>query len=208
MELHKIKERPIVYYFDIGNFGRGENIRLFFHEAGIEFEDKRIKSEDWENVKKNFINEGCFYGTMPIVEFEGKRYTQTNAILRYFSEKLNEYNGDNLEERYYIDCISDITNDWRISLIKALKSDKNALESHYENETPKFLRIINSYLSNNKGPYLLGEKLSYADITIYVMLNNDKAIEKVKNNKFSYINNFINKFEKRPNVRKYINGQN
>lgn len=41
--------RYVLTYFNVR--GRAEPIRLLFHAAGVEFEDKRLTSEEWAVMK-------------------------------------------------------------------------------------------------------------------------------------------------------------
>ncbi|KAJ3066035.1 hypothetical protein HK102_007749, partial [Quaeritorhiza haematococci] len=101
------------FYFWIGSVFGGIS-RLFFEEAGIEYLDSRIDPREWDEYKFKFTNAKLSpFGRVPIVELNGRFYTQTLPILRYFSKRLNRYNGKTVDEEYFLDQVADLYNDWR-----------------------------------------------------------------------------------------------
>lgn len=38
---------------------------------------------------------------------------------------------------------------------------------------PRALRVFESYYKQNSGPYLLGDKITYADFAVYQIIDND-----------------------------------
>src|SRR4051812_28228258 len=70
--------KPRLIYFD-GPVSRGEECRLAFWSAGVEFEDVRIKREDWPAIKPTTP-----FGGFPVLEMPGKPpLAQSNAILAF-----------------------------------------------------------------------------------------------------------------------------
>eukprot|EP01059_Diplonema_ambulator_P000329 TRINITY_DN10270_c0_g1_i1.p1 TRINITY_DN10270_c0_g1~~TRINITY_DN10270_c0_g1_i1.p1 ORF type:complete len:216 (+),score=39.01 TRINITY_DN10270_c0_g1_i1:67-714(+) len=65
-----------LHYFDLA--GGGEPVRLSFYIAGIEFTDRRISFGDWPSCKAEMP-----LGQVPVLEVDGKMYTQSMGILRY-----------------------------------------------------------------------------------------------------------------------------
>ena len=63
-------------YFD-APMSRGEECRLALHVAGVEFEDNRVKREDWPGIKPTTP-----FGSVPVFEVPGHpALAQVNAIL-------------------------------------------------------------------------------------------------------------------------------
>eukprot|EP01057_Protomagalhaensia_wolfi_P002017 Protomagalhaensia_wolfi_Nauph_80__2016@NODE_227_length_3123_cov_696_261673_g169_i0_p2_GENE_NODE_227_length_3123_cov_696_261673_g169_i0NODE_227_length_3123_cov_696_261673_g169_i0_p2_ORF_typecomplete_len230_score29_89GST_N/PF02798_20/1_5e12GST_N_3/PF13417_6/1e06GST_N_4/PF17172_4/0_0071_NODE_227_length_3123_cov_696_261673_g169_i010781767 len=68
---------PILYYFDMP--GRAEAIRCAFVAGGIDFEDVRFSHFAWlTRIKKSTPG-----GKVPVLEVNGKKYTESRAILSY-----------------------------------------------------------------------------------------------------------------------------
>lgn len=45
----------------------------------------------------------------------------------------------------------------------------------YKNETaPKYYSVIAQYYDDHAGPYLLGDKVTYADFAVYQSIDNDE----------------------------------
>ena len=73
-----------LYYFPF--MGRAEPIRILFAYKGIKYEDIRIPQEKWPEFKPKTP-----FGTMPILEEDGKQLGGNQVILRYLAEKA-EFN--------------------------------------------------------------------------------------------------------------------
>ena len=67
-------------------YGRGEPIRMLLSHANIPFENYELTQEEWPSFKPTTPG-----GILPILEYEGKVYDQTNAILRYLRGKFGYY---------------------------------------------------------------------------------------------------------------------
>ncbi len=67
-----------LYYFDI--YARGEPIRLLLTHAKANWEDVRLNKESFEELKNSGKLE---FGQIPVLEDNGKFYSQSLSILRY-----------------------------------------------------------------------------------------------------------------------------
>jgi len=70
-----------LYYFDLR--GLGEPIRALLRYTGQQYEEERIKLEDWSvEVKSRYP-----YEKVPLLEVDGKPLAETHAICRYLGRK-------------------------------------------------------------------------------------------------------------------------
>jgi len=153
-----------LHYFD--SPGKGEPIRLLLHHAKIPFDDYRIRVIDWPNLMTNYENH-----ELPMLEWDGKKYYQTDSILEFLGIKYDYFISDPIKA-YEMICIMNCFEDLLVKIFNAfspftpypeekLKSLKNEL---MKVEMPFILKFIESKISKNESEeYFVGEKYSLAD---------------------------------------------
>ena len=95
-------------YFDTA--GRAEVTRLLLHQAGVEFEDNRIKREEWPSLKQDMP-----FGQIPVLQIftdEGtKVLAQSNTIARFVARSHGLAGKDSWESAQcdmLVDAMDDI----------------------------------------------------------------------------------------------------
>ena len=86
----------ILHYFGVN--GRAIVPRAILSYAKADWTNDAIKKEDWPKIKKSGL---CEFEQVPILEVDGKKYSQSNAINLYLAETFNLM-GKNAEENYQI----------------------------------------------------------------------------------------------------------
>merc|ERR1739836_333005 len=93
-------------YFDAE--GRAELTRLILAQAGVEYEDFRIKREDWPAMKPTIP-----WNQLPMMEYDGKKIVQSVAMARFVARENGLAGKNNLEGAYadmLVDCMWDLAN--------------------------------------------------------------------------------------------------
>ena len=170
-----------LYYFQ----GRGmaELIRWIFIQAGVPYEDIRLSKEKWAEFKPKTP-----YGTMPVLEIDGKPYAGSGPIVHYVAEQ-HGLAGSNALENLEIDTIYDVTQDlmMRMMILHLEKDDARKAELKKElDEThfPRYLGILNKLITDNGSAdgWIYGNKVTYVDLRIaysmdYVLKMSPNALE-------------------------------
>lgn len=153
-------------YFDFSG-SRGEECRLAFFIAGVEFEDNRIGFKDWASIKPTTP-----YGEVPMLEIEGEgTLAQSNAILwligtRYGLLPDNEFKA--LQHLALMNAVEDLSvriSDTMPLPDEAKKSKRQALVNDYMKAwTINVEKQI-------QGSFVAGSKISIADIKIFILVN-------------------------------------
>jgi len=182
----------ILHYFPVN--GRAATARAILSYAKADWTNDLVKKEDWIKIKSNDLFE---FGQMPILEHNGKRYSQSIAINIYLSKIFNLY-GKNIEEEYEINSLFCINDDLGQVLVPVIfcqdankKEELKKVAIEKLNLYLKKLEIRYQNLGNKN--YYLGE-FSAADIYLTVNL-------------FTFLNALeIQSFENvAPNLWKLIN---
>lgn len=139
----------------------------------IPFVDDRVTHEQWLEMKPKTP-----LGSLPVADLDGKEVVQSSAILRYIGKLGGLYPEDDMDA-LFVDQVIDTCQDFYASLMSYRGTDKSRLQSEREkalaNGGERYWggcqRMIEDY--TDSGPYVLGEKLSIADLVIagmYILL--------------------------------------
>ncbi|PWY74472.1 hypothetical protein BO94DRAFT_524307 [Aspergillus sclerotioniger CBS 115572] len=195
----------IYHYLDIGRLGRGEVVKLFLKDAGIEFTEVRYPYDDtWPQSSQKLQDQGITRtGQLPALEYKGHILTQLQhiPILRYLSRDLNRYDGETNWEKYLVDAVADIYIDWRSEWVSNLMNKSDTYKDEY---APKYYNLIAKYYSDIEGPYLLGDKITYADFAVYQSIDNDRRTGTLVVDLPQSLVRLQEAIEKRENVEGYI----
>ena len=155
----------ILHYFPVN--GRAVVPRAILSYCKADWTDDRIAMQDWPKIKKSGL---CEFEQLPILEVEGKKYSQSNAINIYLAETFNLM-GKNAEENYQITNLLMTFDDFMGPIFGYMFcKDESKKEEMHKNalEKAKFFigQIEKRYITLGKGKYFLGDKFTLADIYI------------------------------------------
>eukprot|EP00347_Sterkiella_histriomuscorum_P020792 403336443 len=191
-----------VHYF--AGFGRAEPIRMLLTHAKANWEDVHYDNPLPAEVKTSGILE---FGQMPVVELNGKFYSQSKATLRALG-KIHGYYPEDAYEAYQVDSIMDYINDFTGYRYKANnhpepETKKTLLEEFYDKTLPDFFTKIQKRIeSNTSQDFIVGIKITIADFSLAALasayfLNEDNTSKKE-------YQEVLNQF---PKVLEYFNKQ-
>ncbi|XP_020035675.1 glutathione S-transferase A2-like isoform X1 [Castor canadensis] len=163
--------KPVLHYFS--GRGRMQSIRMerLLPAAGVEFEEKfRESPEDVEKLKNGKTN--LMFQQVPMVEMDGMKLVQTTAILSYIATKYDLY-GKDMKERALIDMYAEGLVDllemiWSPLLCPQEKDAKIALLK--DRTVNRYLPVFENVLKSHGQDYLVGNRLSKADIHLLEVL--------------------------------------
>lgn len=157
--------KPKLTYFDAAT-SRGEECRLALHVAGVEFEDVRIKREDWPALKPKTP-----FGGLPTLEVPGKPVlAESNAILVYIGRKHDLHPKDAFEAARH-EAILSQGEVLRTTVGRTLRMNdpaekKAAREDLAANFIPAWGQCVERQIGD--GPFFAGAKIHVADIRLYM----------------------------------------
>ncbi|EHB06883.1 Glutathione S-transferase A1 [Heterocephalus glaber] len=195
--------KPVLHYFN--GRGRMESIRWLLAAAGVEFEEKLIKCpEDFEKLK----NEGLLmFQQVPMVEMDGMKLVQSRAILNYIATKYNLY-GKDMKERLlidmYIEGIMDLYE--MISHLALTPPDQTDTKMALIRDKTKncYFPAFEKVLKSHGQDYLVGNKLSRADIHLVELLYCVEEVDASLLAAFPLLQALKTRISNLPNVKKFL----
>eukprot|EP00741_Cyanophora_paradoxa_P018165 tig00021038_g17538.t1 len=161
-------------YFDAR--GKGEVARLVFAAAGVKYEDYRYPiSKTFERPEFNADKEaGKFpFGQIPVLHVDGKIIPQSHAIERYLARRFGMFGDDEIQAAL-IDALCEQALDIKQKYMDAKKESPAKVEEYWSTTFAALLKGVEAFAAKNAadgfGGYLVGNRLSLADIHFYYLL--------------------------------------
>lgn len=148
------------------------------------------------------------FGTLPLLEHNGKKYVQSLAIMRYLG-KLFDFYGKDDEEKQLIDSIMDGTIDLKYALYPKVLSNNDSLKKKFgedsatETTLPHYLYFFDKLKAKNEGDYFVGDKVSIADICVFDIVSAVNEFDAGCYDKYEHIKSFMDHFSKLPKYVEY-----
>ncbi|KHN80491.1 Glutathione S-transferase 1 [Toxocara canis] len=191
-------------YFDLRYLGEGP--RLIFHQAGVPFEDVRIKREDWLPLKPKTP-----FGQLPVLEVNGEMISQSHAICRYLAHQFGLAGKTPLEDAL-IDSIADAHKDFfnecqpYFKIVGGdIEGDKDAI---YKNVVVparnKYLVALERFLAKSESGFLVGKSLTWVDLVVSEYIATWDSINSTFLHGHPKVKKFIQSIRALPNVKKWI----
>ncbi len=102
-----------LHYF--AGYGRADSIRMLLKHAKVDFEEVNYTFETIADAKAAGILE---FGQLPVLEHNGKHYSQSNAILRALG-KIHGYYPEEAYEAWRVDSTLELIGDLQNAFYRA-----------------------------------------------------------------------------------------
>lgn len=158
--------KPILTYFD-APVSRGEECRLAFHLAGVDFVDNRVKSADWPAVKAK-----APFGTVPFLEMPGQPpLGESNAILALIGRLHGLHPTEPFEAARHEAMMSHVE-DLRANVGPTMRIKDDAEKKKIRTELasgyiPAWAASTERHLG--EGPFFAGAKLQVVDLKLFLV---------------------------------------
>lgn len=184
--------------------GRAELCRLIFAQAGVQYEDRRVTQEEWQELKPTTP-----FGTIPILQVDDKMLSGSTPISRYLAENLG-LAGSNDIENCELAGIGDFLNDLVMKLGQHLLADddkkpelmKELKETHF----PKYLGGVEKWITSNNcsDGWIYGQKVTYIDLALFLLTEYLCTIEPSALEAFPALKNLEEAVKNLPNIAKWL----
>jgi glutathione S-transferase len=152
-----------LFYFDFHG-GRGETARLALSIGDVPFGDERVKGADWPPLKPSTP-----FGELPVLEVDGQRISQSNAINRYVGQLTGLYPDDPWQAAQCdeVCCAVEALND-ALGPSFSLKGDEQKRERDrlLAGPIPRCLKGLDSLLAQRGGEWFASSRLTIADLKV------------------------------------------
>ncbi|XP_077290065.1 glutathione S-transferase 1-like [Arctopsyche grandis] len=175
--------------------GLSEGIRFIFAYADVKFEDFRFERPDWAALKEKQP-----YGTVPVLEVDGKQLTQSVAICRFLGKRFGLVASDPFTEALLEALVDNI----RDALTKLMQAFHNKTPET-EKASKEALTFVLSKIENlaTEG-YFYGSKATWVDIYFSGFVESMRDHEPAFLDPYPNLKALVDRIKNKDSVQKYI----
>jgi len=192
-------------YFNLR--ARAEPARLILKQAGVEFEDCRLPAP-WDDAAPwTAMKPTTPFGVLPLLCVDGTVVSQSRTIARYLAVE-NGLAGTNALENAQMDEIVDALADaldvqYAAYLFEKDETKKVELQKNFNETTlPTVIKNVERRLCERGGEWLVGNRLSWADIWAYHFFAELPDQTRVKAS--AKISCLVQRVANQPNIKKWV----
>ena len=172
-----------LHYFGVN--GRATLSRAILSYAKAVWTNDLVKQEDWPKLKTSGM---CEFEQLPVLEVDGKKYCESNAIHMYLAEKFNLM-GKDPEENYQIVNLLMTLDDFYKAAMDFFRCKDESKKPEFQKKAEEKLKFFvekfeKRYVDLGKNKYFLGDKFTLADIYIACFLLDSMNTLKIEENSF------------------------
>jgi glutathione S-transferase len=160
--------KPRLTYFD-APMSRGEECRLALHIGGVDFEDRRLKREEWLALKPTTP-----FGSVPLFEMPGSdvALAQSNAILVFVGRRHGLHPKDDLEAARH-EAIMSSVEELRAMVTPTMRmtdeaQKKSAREQLAATAIPTWGANVEKLIG--EGPFFGGAAVNVVDLKLHMLV--------------------------------------
>ncbi|MFT7806384.1 glutathione S-transferase P [Arapaima gigas] len=187
-----------ITYFPVR--GRCGAMRLMMADQGVEWKENVVNFEQW---MAGTLKATCTFGQLPKFEDGSLILFQSNAILRHLGRTLGT-NGSNECEASLIDVMNDGVEDLRQKYINLIYKEYDTGKEKYIKDLPGHLSYFEAVLAKNKSGFLVGDKISFADYSLFEVLLNHLVLAPSCLDNFPLLKSFVEKLTASPRIKAYM----
>jgi len=187
-------------YLDIR--GRAECIRLLLEEIGVDYADRQLTNEEWQELKPRTP-----FGQVPLLQIGDVELAQTMAIVRHVA-RTHGLAGETESERtrcdIAVEAIGDV--DHHLGGLVWTPGFEDNRRSIAEDDFPARLAPVERFFGSSpkESPFFAGASLSFADFIAFDCLENIEALFPGSLATTAWLSDFRDRMSERPAIKAYL----
>ena len=197
-------KRAKLHYFK--GRGRAETTRWMLAINNIDFIN--ISLEDYNDFDDLKASGKLPFNQLPLLELDDLKLSQSSAMISFLARRGDLYGKTN-EDAVRCDMLVGAVGDFNVPAMQfTFKADKDEASRDLDESLKKFGKHFQFILTQNEGEFLVGQKLSVADIIMAESLTSFIEFYPTCLNNYPLLKQLQEKVVSEHNINKYLNSSN